>query len=97
MQFVVIGRDGTDEGALERRMAAREGHIAAFKDGLEKGRNIIGGALLNDNEEMAGSMMVVEFETRQALDEWLRTDPYVSGNVWQDIEIIPFKMAGKAK
>ncbi len=97
MQFVIIGRDGTDEKAMERRMAARESHIAAFKDGLEKGQNIIGGALLNDNEEMAGSMLVVDFESREALDEWLKTDSYVSGGVWQDIEIIPFKMAGKAK
>ncbi len=97
MQFVIIGRDGTDEDALERRMAAREGHIAAFKEGMENGQNIIGGALLNDNNEMAGSMMVVEFESREALDVWLKTDPYVSGGVWQDIEIIPFKMAGKTK
>lgn len=27
MQFVVIGRDGTDAGALERRTAAREAHL----------------------------------------------------------------------
>ena len=97
MQFVLIARDGDDEGALERRMAAREDHIAAFKAGLEKGQNIIGGALLNDKEEMSGSMVVVDFESREALDEWLKSDPYVTGNVWQDIEIIPFRMAGKAK
>ena len=96
MQFVVIGRDGTDEGALERRMAARESHIAAFKEGLEKGQNVLGGALLNESEGMCGSLMVVEFPDRAALDEWLKADPYVTGHVWQDIEIIPFRLAGKA-
>ena len=96
MLFVVIGRDGTDEQALERRMNAREDHILQFKDGLEQGRNVLGGAILDQQETMCGSVMVVDFEDRAALDEWLKNDPYVTGDVWQDIEVLPFKLAGKA-
>ena len=97
MQFVVIARDGKDDEALSRRMAVREDHVAMFRQGLEANRNILGGALLNDSGDMCGSVMVVDFPDRAALDEWLKTDPYVTGNVWQDIEILPFKLAGMAQ
>lgn len=96
MQFVVIARDGTDDQALERRMAARESHITSFKEGLNTGQNILGGALLNDAGDMKGSVMVVEFDSREELDEWIKNDPYTQGGVWQDVEILPFRLAGKS-
>lgn len=95
MQFVIIARDGKDEKALERRMAVREAHLAAFREGLGK-HIVIGGAMLSEQETMCGSVMVVDFPDRAALDAWLQTDPYVTGNVWQEIEIFPFRLAGKA-
>jgi len=35
----------------------------------------------------------MEFETRQELDDWLGIDPYVTGDVWQDITIQPIRLA----
>ena len=95
MQFVVIGRDATDEKALERRMAARDAHMKVIDEGIAIGRNIMGAAMLNDNGDMCGSVMTMEFESRAALDEWLRTEPYVVGKVWDDIEIIECKIPPK--
>ena len=95
MHFVVIARDGTDAEALQRRMKAREAHIKSFQQGLGQ-QNILGGAILNEEENMCGSVMVVEFDSREELDVWLHDDPYVTGDVWQDIEILPFRVAGKA-
>ncbi len=95
MQFVLICRDGTDDKALERRMAAREAHLKSFKEGLASNQNILGGALLDTEGTMRGSLVVVEFPDRAALDAWLKTDPYVIGNVWQAIEILPLRLAGK--
>ncbi len=93
MQFVVIGRDATDEGALERRMAAREAHLGLVSKGVEEGRFLMGAALLDDHEKMVGSMMLVDFESRAELDAWLKTEPYVTGGVWNDVEVIPAKVA----
>ena len=45
---------------------------------------------------MIGSSLVVEFESREALDHWLQNDPYVTGNVWQDITVQAFRTAVKA-
>lgn len=94
MQFLIIARDGTDDGALQRRLNARTAHIEIFKAGLQNGQNIAGGALLNDGGDMCGSAIIVDFPDRESLDAWISADPYVTGDVWKDIEIIPFKLAG---
>jgi uncharacterized protein len=42
---------------------------------------------------MVGSMLLVEFPDRGGLDAWLEADPYVTGGVWKEIEVRPFRTA----
>ena len=93
MQFLVIARDGTDKAALDRRMAARGAHFERLPAMLEAGEMLMGGALLDDAGRMVGSTTLVDFPDRAALDRWLATEPYVTGDVWLDIEVIPFRLA----
>jgi len=88
MQFIVTGYDGKDEKALDRRMASREAHLAMAKEMVETGRWLYAAAILNDEEKMAGSVIVCEFDSRQAMEkEWLEKEPYVLDKVWEKIEI----------
>ena len=96
MQFLIIAYDGTDSDAQARRSAARPAHIDGAKSLLTGGHVLIGGAIMNDNDEMIGSSLVVEFGSREDLDHWLQNDPYVTGNVWQDITVQAFRTAVKA-
>jgi uncharacterized protein YciI len=96
MQFLITAYDGKDENAQARRSAARPAHIEGAKDLLANRQVLIGGAILNDADEMIGSSLVVEFENREALDQWLNNDPYVTENVWQDITVQPFRTAVKS-
>ncbi len=87
MQFVILARDGTDDAAPARRMAARAAHLANV-DRL-KPHMVMGVATLDEAGQMNGSVMVVEFPDRAALDAWLADEPYVTGNVWQELSIQP--------
>ena len=88
MQFIVIAYDGTDEKALERRMAVREAHLAGAKAFFETGRWLYAVGILNDDGVMIGSMIVCDFESREALEkDWLQDEPYVTGKVWEKIDI----------
>ena len=89
MQFIVLAYDGTDGEALDRRMQAREEHLRLVKDKVEAGEHLYGAALLDEEGKMIGSMMVVEYPSREALEDWLKVEPYVMGNVWQEIDIKP--------
>lgn len=93
MQFIILGYDGTDEGALDRRMAVREKHLSLVAENREKGSMIFGAAILNDEGKMAGSLLVYEFESRAALDEYLKIEPYVTGDVWRRVEVLPARVA----
>ena len=88
MQFIVMGYDGTDNKALERRLAVREDHLKSAKELYETGKWLYAAALLNDNGTMIGSMIVCDYRSREELQEqWLDKEPYVIGNVWQKIEV----------
>lgn len=42
---------------------------------------------MDDQGQMKGSMLVLEFEGRSQLDEYLRNEPYVVEGVWHTIEV----------
>jgi uncharacterized protein len=90
-QYVLIAYDGTDADALNRRMAARPAHLENTCKLKADGHFIEGGAMMDDNGRMIGSVVIVTFPSRQELDNWLKNDPYVTGNVWQKIEVKPFR------
>jgi uncharacterized protein YciI len=89
---MLIGRDGTDEGALGRRFAVRERHLALFDELTRRGCFKYGCAILDDDQKMVGSVIHCEFASRQELeDQWLSREPYVLGDVWKAIEILPVR------
>lgn len=92
MQFTIVARDGTDEQALERRMAVREQHIANTEELIRQGSALYAVALLDESDAMCGSVMVVDFPSREDVDAWLAREPYVTGGVWQDIQVLPCRV-----
>jgi uncharacterized protein len=93
MQFLLIAYDGTDAGALERRMKSRPEHLDKIAIVKKAGKFLCGGAILNDAGTMIGSMILYEAEDRPALDRLLQNEPYIYNKVWEKIEIRPFRMA----
>ncbi len=93
MQFVVIAHDGTDAEAPGRRQSAREAHLEGARRLKDTGAIVTGGALLDEAGAMTGSVVIADFESRAALDAWLASDPYVTGDVWRRIEVHPFRVA----
>ena len=85
MQFVIRAYDGPN--TLEKRMAVRQRHL----ENMAKvdGKVICAGGLLDGQGNMKGSLLVMEFERRELLDEYLKSEPYIQEGVWQKIDIDP--------
>ena len=83
MQFIITAYDG--ENMLEKRMAVRPRHL----EGMAKlGEHIIcAGGLLDDQGRMKGSVLILDFEDRAALNEYLMNEPYAAEHVWEKIEV----------
>ncbi|HEY4877254.1 MAG TPA: YciI family protein, partial [Puia sp.] len=56
------------------------------------GNFILGGAILNDEGNMVGSNMILQFETEAELQDWLNTEPYITKKVWEKFEVYSFKV-----
>ena len=93
MQFIIRARDFTDEGALSRRMAARQAHLEYIEHLKAEGKALFGAALLDGAGNMCGSVVVVEFPSRADVDAYLKGDPYVQNRVWDKIDVEPCKVS----
>ncbi len=93
MQFLLVAYDGTDPGALERRMKSRPEHLEKIAVVKRAGQFLCGGAILDNEGTMIGSMILYEAENRKALDKLLENEPYIYNKVWEKIDISPFRMA----
>jgi len=93
MQYIITAYDGIDEQAIDRRLIARDEHLRSVEKRVKDGQHLYAAAILDDIGKMIGSMMVVDFPSKDELDNWLKVEPYVVGNVWQKIDIQPCNVA----
>ena len=88
MQFLIRAYDG--EGKLDKRMEVRPRHLEGMKKLSE--HIITAGGLLDDEGKMKGSALIMNFENRMTLDDYIANEPYVVENVWEKIEIEPINV-----
>ena len=93
--FVVSCTD--NEGTVEKRLATRPQHIARLQKLNDEGRLIVAGAMPKDPSNpqagFYGSTIIVDFETREALDTWLQEEPFLKEGVYSHIDVKPFNKA----
>lgn len=87
--FALICRDAP--GVLERRLAARVEHMAGLKVEKSAGRIVDGGAILDAEGRMTGSVVLCRFDSRAELDDYLEREVYAREGIWGDIEIIEMR------
>lgn len=92
-QYIVTAYDHTDSEAFERRMGVRPHHLDAAKVLKENGNYVIGGAILNEEGKMMGSVMILQFETEEELNAWKQGEPYITQKIWESVDVKPFKVA----
>ena len=91
MTFLIVAHDFRDPGAPSRRMQQRPAHMDGVRRMKAEATFLDGGAMLDDQSRMIGSMVLVEFPSRSEVDAWLARDPYVTGRVWEHITVRPFR------
>ena len=83
MQFIVTAHDGAN--MLEKRMEVRPRHL----EGMAKlGTHVVcAGGLLDEAGKLKGSVLILNFESREELDQYLKNEPYVLEHVWETIDV----------
>ena len=83
MQFVITAYDGT--GMLDKRMEVRPLHL----EGMErlKSHLIAAGGLLDVEGKLKGSVLIMEFQSREEVEAYLASEIYVTEHVWEKITV----------
>jgi uncharacterized protein YciI len=95
MLYSIVGIDNAD--SLEARMAVRGEHVARLNALREQGRLIIAGPNpAIDSEDpgdagFSGSIIIAEFESLQAAEDWAGDDPYTKSGAYASVMVKPFK------
>lgn len=95
MLFAIMATDVTE--SLQARIAARPAHLERLNALQSAGRLILAGphpAIESADPGPAGftgSLIVAEFASLAAAQEWADADPYVAAGVYADVTIKPFK------
>lgn len=87
MRFLIFSKDKAD--SLSIRKANRGAHLAWLKTDAAA-QVQMAGPWLNDAGKMAGSLLVVECETREMLNSWMSRDPYALAGLPGEVTVKPF-------
>lgn len=95
MLYAIINRDIQD--SLERRLGARPAHLARLNTLRDEGRLVLAGPHPSiDSPDpgpagFTGSLVVAEFASQAAAQDWADNDPYVAAGVYAEVIVKPFK------
>jgi hypothetical protein len=86
MHIALIARD--KPGALQTRRDNREAHLAYI---AETGVVVQAGPLLDEEEAMIGSLLILDVESVAAARRWAEDDPYARAGLFESVEFIQWK------
>ncbi len=95
MFYAIISEDVAN--SLPLRQSTRPAHVARLNALKDEGRLLLAGPHpAIDSEDPAeagftGSLVVAEFESLEAAQAWADTDPYMTGGVYANVLVKPFK------
>ncbi len=93
MAWLILAYDGADEGAPQRRIGARDAHVAFITAEAAAGRLLLGLPLHDEQAHSIGSLMVIAGEDRAARDAYLEREPFTRSGVWRRVECHPCRVA----
>ena len=83
MQFIINAYDAKD--GLENRMRVRPAHL----ENIQKinGKVMSAGGILDEEGKPKGSFLVMEFASRELLEDYLEHEPYIIEHVWEKVDV----------
>lgn len=95
MLYLIYSED--NENSLSKRLSVREQHIARLVNLQEQGKLFVAGPCpAIDSEDpgevgFTGSLIIAEFDSLIAAQEWANDDPYIKAGVYKKVTVKPYK------
>ena len=95
MLYAIISQDVAN--SLPLRQSVRPAHLARLEALQNEGRLVLAGPhpAIDSNDPgeagFTGSLVVAEFASLKAAQDWADADPYVAAGVYAQVSVKPFK------
>ena len=95
MYFAIISEDVPN--SLSLRLSVRPRHISRLEELQTQNRLLLAGPFPDFEKDDAqgsgftGSLIVAEFDSLKAAQNWAQDDPYVKAGVYAQVTVKPFK------
>src|SRR3569623_342802 len=95
MWYVIVGEDVQD--SLGNRLATRPAHVQRLEALKTQGRLLLAGPFPSIDAPdpgpagYTGSLIVAEFDTLDAAQQWANEEPYLAGGVYARVTVRPFR------
>ena len=95
MYYAIFGTDVAN--SLNKRLSVRPEHLARLESLQNEGRLLTAGPFpAIDSEDpgeagFTGSLIVADFESLVAAQQWADDDPYIAAGVYDSVSVKPFK------
>ncbi len=96
MWYAVMSEDNAD--SLQARQGARQAHLSRLTELRDEGRLLVAGphpaidAAEPGSAGFTGSLVVADFPSLKAAQEWAAEDPYMAAGVYRHVAVKPFKL-----
>lgn len=94
MLYAIISEDV--ENSLDKRLGARPAHLERLQLLKSEGRLLLAGphpaidSSIPGPAGFSGSLIVAEFPTLEAAQQWADADPYIAAGVYAKVNVKPF-------
>ena len=83
MLYHILCRD--KPGHLQTRLDNREAHLAVVNSLGDK--LFAAGPLLNGQDEMVGSVLIIDFDSDESAESFCANDPYAQAGLFEEVTI----------
>ncbi len=85
--FIVFCKD--KKNSLKKRLDNRDEHLRYLENNKDK--LLMAGPILDNDDTPKGSVLIMNFETKDDLKKFLEKDPYALVNLFEKVTIEVFK------
>lgn len=95
MWYAIVSEDVPN--SLPKRKKARTDHLARLETLKNEGRLLLAGpnpavdAETPGDAGFTGSIVIAEFDSLEAAEQWAEADPYAAAGVYAQVSVKPFK------
>ncbi|MGE0880919.1 MAG: YciI family protein [Acidimicrobiia bacterium] len=91
MKLLLLAGNKPGAEGVALRDTLREAHMEGVTARFNAGEVLLGAGIYDDEGVVRGSVMVLDMPSREAVDAYLRTEPFQVGGLWDHYEVTELK------